>query len=419
MGPRIAGRFGWGLADQIFSSLTNFALTFLIARSVDAQGFGVFAVAFTVYLTALGLSRAAITSPLSIRYSTRPEAWHDATSATAGAALLLGAGLGGLCILVGSLLGGGLRSPLVALGILLPALLLQDSWRFAFFALAKGFHAFWNDVVWAATLLPVMAVLSAAGANEPTPFIVAWGGTAVVASAVGAVQARVVPQISRAIGWWKQHRELSDWFVGEFAATRGAVQVGNFWIAAFLGLGAVGALRAGNVLMGPAHTVFMGLVLVAVPEGARLLASAPSRLQRMMLLLSGSLTLLALAWGAVLLLLPDAVGTEFLGKTWEPTQAIILPLSLTVALAAPAVGLTSGLRALAAGRETFRARVYVTALGLGGVFAGALIGRSAAGVAWGNAISNGLALFVWWKAFRGALAGYEADAASREDPNVP
>src|SRR6266511_2221444 len=69
-----AGRkFSWGLADQVFSSLTNFALTFLVARSVGADEFGDFAIAFTIYLTAMGVTRAAITSPLSIRYSTRPE----------------------------------------------------------------------------------------------------------------------------------------------------------------------------------------------------------------------------------------------------------------------------------------------------------------------------------------------------------
>jgi len=415
--PRIAGRFGWGLADQVFSSLTNFALTFLIARSVDARGFGVFALAFVVWLTALGLGRAAITSPLSIRYSTRPEEWQDATRAATGAALVLGGGLGALCALVGWLLGGELRPPLVVLGIFLPALLLQDSWRFAFFAHAKGHHAFINDVVWALALLPLMTVLSLSGVNEPAVFIAGWGGTAVIASAVGVGQARVMPKLSRAIGWWKGHRELSDWFVGDFAATRGAAQLANFWIAAFLGLEAVGALRAGTVLMGPVNTVLMGLVLVAVPEGARMLLSGPSRLQRTMLLVSGSLTLLAVAWGAALLLLPDAVGTELLGQTWEPTQAIIVPLSLRVALAAPAVGPTSGLRALSAGRETFRARLYVSALGLVGVFAGALIGRSAAGVAWAGAVTNGLSLFVWWKAFRRALARHEPEGASPEDPS--
>jgi O-antigen/teichoic acid export membrane protein len=414
--PGIVGRFGWGLADQVFSSLSNFALTFLVARSVDVPGFGVFALAFAVYLTALGLGRAAITSPLSIRYSTRPEEWHEATRAAAGAALVLGTGLGLLCAVVGWLIGGELRPPLLVLGVLLPALLLQDSWRFAFFAHAKGHHAFANDVVWAVTVLPLVAALSASGADEPAVFIAAWGGTAAIASAVGAYQARAVPQPARAMGWWRQHRDLSDWFVGEFAAIRGPGQLANFWIAGFLGLGAVGALRAGNVLMGPVNTVLMGLVLVAVPEGAKTLATGPARLERTMLLISGGLTALAGAWGAALLLLPDAVGTELLGATWDPTQTIIVPLSLRGALMGAAVGFTSGLRALSAGRETFRARVYVTALGLSGVFAGAVISRSASGVVWGQVAAASLSLFVWWRAFRRALDGHTPESPGSAGP---
>ena len=64
-----ATRFGWGVADQTLSSLTNFALTVLVARSLGVTEFGYFAIVLTIYLTSMGLSRAAITSPLSIRFS--------------------------------------------------------------------------------------------------------------------------------------------------------------------------------------------------------------------------------------------------------------------------------------------------------------------------------------------------------------
>jgi O-antigen/teichoic acid export membrane protein len=408
----VARRFGWGLADQVFSSLTNFALTFLVARSVDVSGFGAFALAFAAYLTALGLSRAAVTSPLSIRYSTRREEWSGAAGAAAGAAVVLGVALGIVCALVGWLIGGGLRLPLVVLGCTLPALLLQDSWRFAFFAQAKGHRAFINDVVWAVTLLPVIVLVSASDSDDPSAFIAAWGGTAGLAGLIGAFQARVAPNPALGFAWWRQHRELSDWFVGEFVAIRGSVHVASLCVAAFLGLEAIAALRAGTVLMGPVHTVLMGLVLVAVPEGARMLASSPTRLKRTMLFVSGAVTAVAVAWGVVLMTLPDAVGSELLGQTWGPTESILLPLTFTVALAGAAVGLRSGLRALGAGRETFRARLYVTTLGLIGVFAGALIGRSAVGVAWGDAISNGLSLIVWWRAFHTALVQHGSARAS-------
>jgi len=42
-------RAGWGLADQAFSSLTNFAVGLLIARTVGPADFGAFSLAFALY----------------------------------------------------------------------------------------------------------------------------------------------------------------------------------------------------------------------------------------------------------------------------------------------------------------------------------------------------------------------------------
>jgi O-antigen/teichoic acid export membrane protein len=69
MARSAAGRFGWGLADQAVCSLTNFALSILVARSVHPEDFGAFTLAFAVYLFVLGLSRALGTDPLAVRFS--------------------------------------------------------------------------------------------------------------------------------------------------------------------------------------------------------------------------------------------------------------------------------------------------------------------------------------------------------------
>ena len=57
----------------------------------------------------------------------------------------------GVCVLIASLLLHGTTSvrPSSPSGLTLPGLLLQDSWRFAFFALGRGSQAFLNDLVWA------------------------------------------------------------------------------------------------------------------------------------------------------------------------------------------------------------------------------------------------------------------------------
>ena len=42
----------------------------------------------------------------------------------------------------------GFPGAVLALGIVLPGMLLQDCWRYAFFAAGKGHHSFLNDLAW-------------------------------------------------------------------------------------------------------------------------------------------------------------------------------------------------------------------------------------------------------------------------------
>ena len=65
----VAGRAGWGLIDQVFSSLTNFALGIVVARTVPIAEFGAFSLAFAAYLLAVNMTRAFPMQPLAIRYS--------------------------------------------------------------------------------------------------------------------------------------------------------------------------------------------------------------------------------------------------------------------------------------------------------------------------------------------------------------
>jgi len=43
---RVARRFGWGLADQAMSSVSNAAVSFYVARELGATQFGAFSLAY-------------------------------------------------------------------------------------------------------------------------------------------------------------------------------------------------------------------------------------------------------------------------------------------------------------------------------------------------------------------------------------
>ena len=90
---------------------------------------------------------------------------------------------GALVLAAAGVLDGTARLAFLALGLTLPGLLLQDSWRFSFFALGHGGHAFLNDTIWTIVLLPALVILRKTGHANVFWFVIAWGATAAAAAA--------------------------------------------------------------------------------------------------------------------------------------------------------------------------------------------------------------------------------------------
>ncbi|MGH3914925.1 MAG: hypothetical protein ACRDTC_16185, partial [Pseudonocardiaceae bacterium] len=280
----MAGRLSWGLADQAVSSLTNFAVGIFVARSLGATGFGVFTIAWVTYGVVLNVSRGLATDPLVVRFSGVPaQSWRAAVSRSSGTALLIGLVSGAVSVLAGVLLGGTVGAGFIALGLVLPALLLQDSWRFAFFAAGQGRQAFTNDVVWAAALIP--ALVFAVEHGSVFGFVLAWGLSGAVAAGYGCLQARLLPRLAGMRTWLRQQRDLGPRYLIENVSNSGASQLRMYGLGAIAGLAEVGALRGAELLLGPFLAVLMGLGMVAVPEAARVLRRSPSRLPQFCLLL--------------------------------------------------------------------------------------------------------------------------------------
>ena len=396
--PRSAtARLGWGIADQAVSSITNLALGIVVARSLSAADFGAFSLAWVTYGVILNLSRGLATDPLTVRYSgPLDDRWRSAAKRAASTATALGLVVGALCLLVGLGIGGVVGSAFTALGLTLPGLLLQDSWRIAFFVAGKGQRAFANDVVWAISLVPAMLIAS----SDPTTFgfVLAWGAAAVAAALFGCIQTRLVPRMSGIVSWMREHRDLGPRYLVENVSDSASAQLQMYGLGAIAGLPAVGAVRGAQILLAPVLALRMGISLIAVPEAARVIKRWPRRLQAFCLVLGGSQAAACLLWGAGLfLLLPPRVGELMLGSIWPSASALIVPTTLAVAAGALFDGAFVGLRALGVSRRSMPVRVArATAWVIGGIV-GAFLG-GAAGSVWGTVAANflGVAL-VWWQ----------------------
>jgi O-antigen/teichoic acid export membrane protein len=411
--------FGWGLADQMLSSITNFLLGLLVARTVGPRELGAFGLAYAVYALALGGCRALVSEPLIVRFSgASKESWRTAVASAGGASVALGAFIGLASLVMAALLGGPARTAFAMLGIALPGLLVQDAWRFCFFALGRGARAFANDLVWAAVLFPGAVVLMNSDSASMATLMAVWAVAGWAAAAVGLVQTRVIPRPDRTFSWLREQRDIAFRFFGEFVVSSGATQLSLFLIGVLTTLAELGRLRAGQMILGPLNVLFMGAGLVAVAEAARFLRESPEKMVRITRVVSVLLTTGTVGWALVALLLPDSVGQAVMGRNWEGGHALLLPLSIGATGFAVSYGAMTGLRALAAARWSLRARAFDAVATLLLSLSGAIM-AGATGAAWGYATAGCLRVMNWWWHFHGACRSYEEALPTHVPKEVP
>jgi O-antigen/teichoic acid export membrane protein len=407
------GRFGWGLADQLLSSFTNFLLGLLVARAVTPSDLGAFSLAYATFTLTLGAVRALAGETLVVRHSAvSQDRWRQGVRGSSGTAVTAGVVVGAGCLIAGAIVGGSLGIVFGIVGICLPALLLQDVWRFAFFADGRGGAAFLNDLTWTLVMLSALALLRPSGASSVALFTLAWAGAGCVAALVGALQLKVFPAgPMTGIRWLRHHRDLGPRFLAEFGLATGTSNLLLFGMGSVMGLAQLGRLRAGQIALGPLNILFGGAGMVATPEGVRLLRESPKRLLHGCCWISLTLASAPLVLGAVLLSLPTSAGQFLLGANWEPTRSLLVPLSIGAAAYGAAFGAYAGMRSLAAAKRSLRARYLDASATCIFALAGAAVG-GALGAAWGFTIAGLLKIGIAWWQFGRALIEYEADSLS-------
>jgi hypothetical protein len=393
----VGQRVGWGLADQALSSATNFGVGILIARSVSQADYGSFSLAFATYLIALNVHRGLSTDPLNVRFShTEPSAWRRATAAATGTALLVGLAFAVGCVIAGMLAEGPLRVSLLALGLCMPGLLLQDAWRLSFFTNGTGHNSFANDLLWAVLQISAFGVLILTGHDSIGAIVLAWGGAAGVAALFGIAQARFRPRPSQAPAWLKAQRDLAPQYLGANLTVAGFSAAGIYGLGLVAGLDAVGAVRVTEQLvLGPLNVAFQGVNLMAVPEAVRMLRRGIRQLLATALVAGVGLALMAVAIGVAILLMPDEWGRLLLKGAWEPARALVVPATITAAIVGLVSGAEIGLRALAQANRSLATRLTTSTLTLTGTVGGGAV-NGAKGAMWGLAGAEVLAVTIWW-----------------------
>jgi O-antigen/teichoic acid export membrane protein len=391
----------WNVIDQVLSALTNIALTIVVNHNVDKAGFGAFAASFLVFSVCIGIERALVGQPMSIRYSGASGTRLDSGRSRAlGTALLVGlAGAAG-CIVAGLALGGRLGPTLIATGAVMPLLLLQDACRLIFFARSEAKLAAANDALWGVVQFIGITVVVLAGKASAPALVLVWGLAAGVCVVVALIQLRVVPNVRGVGSWMGEHRDMSGYLLAEYLLGAGAFQGGILVVGALQGgpegLAIIGAFRAAQVVLGPLNMLGTALQTFALPELSK--RDWLTRLQRwkVAVLIGGFMAAVAASYAVLLLLLPHGAGALAFRDSWDGGRAVLLPLATGTVFWALWQGCTIVIYAMGLARRAFWIMAVEAPLVFALMIGGAEL-SGAQGAAWGMCLVqvSSLPLWIW------------------------
>jgi O-antigen/teichoic acid export membrane protein len=413
---RLAHRISFGVADQLLSSGSNFVAMLVGARTLDVEGFGVYAFALLTFTFTLGVVRALCSEALLVRPGEPgDEHWSRVRSAT-GAAFWLGI-LVGVVLAVAALASSGAASrSMLVLAVALPGLLVQDTLRYAAFARGEPKAALVSDATWVVGLAILFGILFARA--EPTApwLLAAFVAPGVVAGLLQALRERVLPVLRDGFRWVAYNGDLSGRYTLDFLSGAGAAQLAAYVLVAVTSVAALGSLRGAQTLFGPINILFTGVSTVLVPEGRRTLARSTSALFRLSLMATTFFFIGSSALLAAYLMLSDSQGEALLGSTWVGAQALLLPVGLASIGGSVMAGPASGLRSLEAAAQVLRIRMIVLPTTIAIPALGAVFG-GATGMAWGIAASVWWNVLWYWIGYRAELRAYVPAAAADPQPS--
>jgi O-antigen/teichoic acid export membrane protein len=392
-------RIGWGFTDQALSSATNFALALFVARSVDAQTFGSYSLAFAAYLLLLGAHRSLFSQPFMVRVARSDDEAlvRDAQSKVLGGAVLLGLVAGTVMAATSLLADGDTRVTLIVLGAALPGLLVQDAWRFIFLGSGRPAAAALNDLCWAVVQGVLIVVVLSNSLSGMSPFVIVWGISAALAALFGFLQRGVAIHVRGIAGWLRAHGDIGLPFLGQFGATYGTDQATLYGIGAVASVATVGVIQAADVLVRPLNFIAIGATFAAFPEGVRLRDRSVRALRFGMGAVSVILVSATVALGVGLLLLPERTGQQLLGENWAVARPILVFVLAQRLFFGASAGARMGLQVLGAGGVALRTQVVLGPMTLAANAIGAMLDGARGAVIAGAFAMLASAVVWWWR----------------------
>lgn len=389
-----------GLVDQILSSVTNFLIVLIAARSLNVREFGLFSAVYLTYVIVVGAIQAFIGQELVLHRDDRGR-W-GAIRAALRAGVLLGVGLTAVGAIVGLMIPVELGHPLIVLSCFSVPLVLHEVYRCAGSLLRAPQLAVLGDSLW---LTISVALTLAASALEVTPtpniLMAIWCCAGLLSMlAMCLATARNLKSVDPSPKKYFTRDFLGGRFLIEYGLVGAIQNVATLFLGVIAGAATVGALRGAMLLYSPLRTVMNAAAAFGTPLIIDVRHASRTRLLIVMsIVLGGSSLLATVAWEIV----PKDLGIALLGDTWGPVGPLIIPVGLQFVLTGFSRSAYVGIR-VEQPNATLILRI-VASITFVAAFLGGYVLGGIEGAAWGGVIGMLVqALHSWFAYARIRLA---------------
>lgn len=266
----------WTVCDQAIVAGSNFFIMVLLARTLGARGFGTFSLAMTAIVFANTLQSAVFTQPHSVYGAAKSGSDYKCyTSMTGALQLAFSASLAGITALAAAvcfIVNNHYGALLLALALALFAWQAQEFCRRVLYTERRVADAVRNDLISYGAQLPCIALMAHLHALTEVTALLAIAATSMVAAIYGLRQNR--HSLSWGRSWaglrnaYETNWSFGRWLLGSTLLSWASTYVYPIAVASLVDVGATGAMRAIQNLLGPVNILFRAVDLVTVPVGS-------------------------------------------------------------------------------------------------------------------------------------------------------
>jgi O-antigen/teichoic acid export membrane protein len=245
-----------------------------VARVAGASGLGAFAFAYAGWLVLADMHRALITDPMAIEGDARAANSKRAIQRGFAAEVLLGLAASLVFALIGGVLlvahGRTFGTGMLYLAPWLPALLVQDYWRWVGFMSQRPGWALANDTVFNCVQGAAFVAIIVTHSHSVGAVITAWGLGGAAGAIYGLYQHRVVPSLRGGLSLLRSRWGMSKWLAASSLTGWGSSQAYVYVAGAILGPAGLGGLKAAQTLVaGPAGVLIQAGGSIGLPEASK------------------------------------------------------------------------------------------------------------------------------------------------------